>query len=89
MIAKIPFTKRCLAIIISILLYQKVTMMRIWLITLIACSVLNASSITAPLLEVEGERATIVVENLREGMSGFIVRKFDAAHSTIIANAQR
>lgn len=63
-------------------------MMRIWLITLIACSVLNASSITAPLLEVEGERATIVAENLREGMSGFIVRKFDATHSTIIANAR-
>ena len=40
-------------------------MMRIWLITLIACSVLNASSITAPLLEVEGERAAIVAENLR------------------------
>jgi len=63
-------------------------MMRIWLITLIACSVLNASSITTPLLDVEESRATIVAENLREGMSGFIVRKFDATHSTIIANAR-
>lgn len=63
-------------------------MMRIWLFTFIACSVLNASSITASLIEVEGERATIVAENLREGMSGFIVRKFDATHSTIIANAK-
>ncbi|HEX5330701.1 plasminogen-binding N-terminal domain-containing protein [Sulfuricurvum sp.] len=62
--------------------------MRIWLITLIACSVLNASSITAPLLEVDGARATIIAENLREGMSGFIVRQFDADHSTIIANAR-
>jgi hypothetical protein len=63
-------------------------MMRIWLITLIAYSVLNASSITAPLLDVDGERATITAENLREGMSGFIIRKFDATHSTIIANAR-
>lgn len=63
-------------------------MMRIWLITLITYSVLNASPITTPLLEIEGNRATIVAENLREGMSGFIVRKFDADHSTIIANAR-
>ena len=63
-------------------------MMRIWLITLIACSVLNASSITTPLLEVEKDRATIIAENLRDGMSGFIVRAFDATHSTIIANAR-
>jgi len=63
-------------------------MMRIWLITLIACSVLNASSITTPLLEVEKERATIIADNLRVGMSGFIVRAFDATHSTIIANAR-
>lgn len=62
-------------------------MMRIWLTTLIVCGVLNASSITTPLLEVEKNRATIVAENLREGMSGFIIRQFDAAHSTIIANA--
>lgn len=63
-------------------------MMRIWLITLIACSVLNASSITTPLLDVEGNRATIQAENLRVGMSGFIIRQFDATHSTIIANAR-
>lgn len=63
-------------------------MMRIWLITLIACGVLNASSITAPLLQVEKDRATITADNLREGMSGFIVRNFDAVHSTIIANAR-
>lgn len=63
-------------------------MMRIWLTTLIACGVLNASSITAPLLDVQKDRATIIAENLREGMSGFIVRAFDATHSTIIANAR-
>ncbi|HBM36560.1 MAG TPA: hypothetical protein DDZ71_09680 [Sulfuricurvum sp.] len=63
-------------------------MMRIWLTTFLVCGVLNASSITTPLLEVQESRATIVAENLREGMSGFIVRKFDATHSTIIANAR-
>ncbi len=70
------------------LLYQKVTMMRIWLFTLITCGVLNASSITAPLLEVEQNRATLIAENLKVGMSGFIIRQFDADHSTIIANAE-
>lgn len=63
-------------------------MMRIWLTTLLAWGVLNASSITAPLLDVQNSRATIIAENLREGMSGVIVRKFDTAHSTIIANAR-
>lgn len=63
-------------------------MMRIWLIALIAYSVLNASPITAPLLDIDKARATIVAENLKEGMSGFIIRKFDATHSTIIANAR-
>jgi hypothetical protein len=63
-------------------------MMRIWLITLISCGVLSASSITTPLLDVDHDRATITAENLREGMSGFILRKFDATHSTIIANAR-
>jgi len=63
-------------------------MMRIWLITLITCSVLNASPITAPLLDIEQNRASIIAENLKTGMSGFIVRQFDADHSTVIANAR-
>lgn len=63
-------------------------MMRIWLTTLLAWGILNASSITAPLLDVQNSRATIIAENLREGMSGVIVRKFDATHNTIIANAR-
>lgn len=62
-------------------------MMRIWLTTFIACGALNAASITTPLLEVDTSRATIQAEHLREGMSGVIIRKFDATHSTIIANA--
>ncbi len=63
-------------------------MMRIWLTTFLACSVLNAASITSPLLDVQESRASISAENLREGMSGFIIRQFDATHSTIIANAR-
>ncbi|MDD5716604.1 MAG: plasminogen-binding N-terminal domain-containing protein [Sulfuricurvum sp.] len=62
--------------------------MRTWLISLIACSALNASSITAPLLDVNGTQATVASENLRTGMSGFILRTFDTEHSTIIANAR-
>jgi hypothetical protein len=63
-------------------------MMRIWVMTLISFGVLNASSITTPLLEIQGKQAAIVAENLRAGMSGFIIRVFDATHSTIIANAR-
>ncbi|WP_422555994.1 plasminogen-binding N-terminal domain-containing protein [Sulfuricurvum sp.] len=62
--------------------------MRIWLTTFLTCSVLNASSIMTPLLDVKESRAAIIAENLKEGMSGFIVRKFDATHNTIIANAK-
>lgn len=69
------------------LLYQKVTMMRIWLFSFITCGVLNAASITTPLLEVDQDRAAISAENLQKGMSGFIIRQFDASHSAIIANA--
>lgn len=63
-------------------------MMRIWLYSLISFSALCASPISTPLLTVEGERAAIEAPELRVGMSGFIVRKFDATHSTVIANAR-
>lgn len=63
-------------------------MMRIWLLTLISFGVVNASSVTTPLLEVENDRASVTAEHLQKGMSGFIVRQFDATHSTIIANAR-
>jgi hypothetical protein len=62
--------------------------MRIWLLSLITLGVLNASPISAPLLQVENERAAIVAENLQVGMSGFVIRKFDETHSTVIANAK-
>lgn len=63
-------------------------MMRIWLLTLASLGVLHAASITAPLLDVENDRASITAEHLQKGMSGFIIRQFDATHSSIIANAR-
>lgn len=62
--------------------------MRIWLLILASLGVLNADPITTPLLEVENDRAAVTAEHLKKGMSGFIIRKFDATHSTIIANAR-
>ncbi len=62
-------------------------MMRIWLLSLITFGVLNASPISTPLLEVENGRGAVMAGDLQVGMSGFIVRRFDDSHSTIIANA--
>lgn len=63
-------------------------MMRIWFYSLISFGALCASPISAPLLDVQGGRASIEAPQLRVGMSGLIVRKFDTTHSTIIANAR-
>ena len=63
-------------------------MMRIWLLTLLSLGVLHADPVTTPLLDVQNDRAAVVAEHLQKGMSGFIVRTFDASHSTIIANAR-
>jgi hypothetical protein len=49
---------------------------------------LQASFISTPLLSVEGSRGAIEAPELRAGMSGFVVRHFDATHSSIIANAR-
>lgn len=69
------------------LLYEKVTMMRIWFISLVTFGALGASPISTPLLDVQNDRAAVMGKELRPGMSGFIVRHLDASHSTIIANA--
>jgi hypothetical protein len=49
---------------------------------------LEASSISTPLLEVQEQRGSIEAPDLKVGMSGFVVRHFDATHSSIIANAR-
>lgn len=61
--------------------------MRIWFYSLISFGALCASPISTPLLTIEGDRASIEAPHVRTGMSGFIVRHFDATHSYIIANA--
>ncbi len=63
-------------------------MMRIWFFSLICIAALEASPISSPLLDLQGERGTIDAPQVKEGMSGFVVRHFDATHSSIIANAR-
>jgi len=61
-------------------------MMRIWFFSFIASGLLNAAGVSAPLTNVESDRASIEAKELKEGMSGVIVRHFDDKHSSIIAN---
>lgn len=65
--------------------------MRIWFFTTLTLgtlgTLLSASPITSQLIDVQGSHATIQAENLREGMSGLVLREFDATHGTIISNA--
>jgi hypothetical protein len=49
---------------------------------------LQASFISTPLLSIEGSHGTIEAPQLKAGMSGFVVRHFDATHSSIISNAR-
>ncbi|MDD2828580.1 MAG: plasminogen-binding N-terminal domain-containing protein [Sulfuricurvum sp.] len=62
--------------------------MRIWFLLLLALVTLEASSISTPLLDVQGDHGTIESAELKVGMSGFVVRHFDTTHSAIIANAR-
>ena len=63
-------------------------MMRIWFFSLISLAMLQASPITAPLLELQGERGVIDAPEAKEGMSGVLIRHFDATHNSIIANVR-
>lgn len=60
--------------------------MRIWVLSLIASGLLNATGISTPLIDIKGDRASIQSKELKEGMSGVIIRHFDDKHSSIIAN---
>lgn len=62
--------------------------MRIWILTLLSLGMLEASPITTKLLDVQETHGNIEASGLKEGMSGFVVRHFDATHSTIISNAR-
>ncbi len=62
--------------------------MRIWILTLLSLGMLEGSPITTKLLDVQETHGSIEAPGLKEGMSGFVVRYFDATHSTVIANAR-
>lgn len=62
--------------------------MRIWILTLLSLGILEASQITTKLLNVDETHGSIEAPGLKEGMSGFVVRYFNTAHSTIISNAR-
>ena len=62
--------------------------MRILFFLLITLGMLEASSISTPLLDVQGQQGSIEAPELKVGMSGFVVRRFDATHSSIISNAR-
>ena len=62
--------------------------MRILFFLGLTLGLLQASFISTPLLSVEGSRGAIEAPELKAGMSGFVVRHFDATHSSIIANAR-
>jgi hypothetical protein len=62
--------------------------MRIWFFLLITLGMLEASPISTPLLDVQEQQGAIEAPQLKVGMSGFVVRHFDAVHSSIIANVR-
>lgn len=61
--------------------------MRIYFLFLLTLGIVQASSISTPLIEVQNNQGAIEAPELKVGMSGFVVRHFDATHSSIIANA--
>jgi len=61
--------------------------LRLVLLLLVPLSIVWASLIKAPLHHVDGQQGVIKIGTLQEGISGFVVRHFNDAHSAIIAQA--
>ena len=61
--------------------------MRYFLLTLIPL-LLSAATIKAPLLDVNDDEATVTTETVRPGTSGYILRNFNEAFSSIISNVR-
>lgn len=57
------------------------------LLVLLMPSLLFSGSISAPLLEVDGDTATVRIDRTSTGVSGFIVHHFNSERSSILANA--
>ena len=62
-------------------------LMRFTLLSIFFSLSLFASLIQAPLISADEDSATVKLEPISKGVSGFIVRKFSPEHSSIIANA--
>ena len=48
------------------------------------CVVGLAESVTQPIVSVDGDKATIHIDNIQVGISGFVQRDIDSEHTTII-----
>jgi len=62
--------------------------MRIFFLAVFCTGMLQASPISALLINVNEHTGTIQAPQAKVGMSGFVVRHFDETHSSIIANAR-
>ncbi len=60
--------------------------MRLLILSLIP-ALMMAKTLSAPLSAVNGDQATATLQQAQEGLSGVVIRHFDAAHTAIIANA--
>ena len=61
--------------------------MRFFLLLLSFCFSALAVTISQPITSVDGENATIKIDNIDVGMSGFIVKHIDQEHSYILNSA--
>lgn len=61
--------------------------MRIWFLSIMAGGILSATGISTPVIDVKGDYVSVQAKELKEGMSGVIIRHFDDKHSSIIANS--
>ncbi len=61
--------------------------MRLLLLLLMPLAMVWASLIKAPLFDVDADQGLIKITTLQEGVSGFVVRRFNDEHSAIIAKA--
>lgn len=61
--------------------------MRLFILFFLFATGVFAGTVSAPLLSVDGELATIKTDTVQEGLTGFIVRHFTQEHNTILANA--
>ncbi len=62
-------------------------MIKVLVLVLSFCVVGFASMVSQPIVDVNGDKATIKIDDIGVGMSGFVVKHIDSEHSTILKNA--